>query len=178
MKDITANLPTRAFRHPGPFESRCMGALLTAGVLLGSSWSSAGMAAGSRAAVEAKPGEIVVMRTVPARPAARSAPPGQALLITPNPESELDSGLSHLEIASDSYGRVSAGGQGTPRGGITGRSVSSLMMPLGAQSGGERSPAPKAAIGSAMGAATGSIGSQVSGALAGAGLLGQGGGKR
>ena len=49
------------------------------------------------------------------------------------------------------------------------------MSPLGARSGGERSPAPRAAAGGAMGAATGSIGAQVKGALAGAGLLGQGG---
>lgn len=151
---------------------------LAGAAMLTLAWPGAGEAAGSRAAVEAKPGEIVLMRAVPSRPAARSMPPGQALLVDPSPESEIESGLSHLEIASDSYGRVSAGGQGAHRGGIAGNSMSSFMAPLGARSGGDRSPAPKAATGGAMGAATGSIGSHVSGALAGAGLLGQGGSKQ
>ena len=153
---------------------RAVGACAGA-VLLIAAWPAGSQAAGSRAAVEAQPGEIVVMRAVPARPAARSMPPGQALLVTPGPESELESGLSHLEITSDSYGRVSAGGQGAIRGGVVGHAMSSLMSPLGARSAGERSSAPKAAIGGAVGAATGSISGQVKGALAGAGLLGQGG---
>jgi len=155
-----------------------LAALFAAGVLLGSAWPAIGQAAGSRAAVEARPGEITVLRAVPARPAARSAPPGRALLIDPSPEAELESGLSHMEIASESYGRVSAGGTGTASpAGISG-SMSRFMSPLGARSGRGDTPASKAATGGAMGAATGSIGSRVSGALAGAGLLGNGGAKR
>lgn len=149
--------------------------LLAAGMLLGAAWPVSGMAAGSRAAVEATPGEIVVMRAVPARHAARSMPPGRALLIDPSPNPQLDSGLSQLEITSDSYGQIAAGGQGA-RGGVVAGSMSSFMSPLvGNQSSGNRTPAPKAATGGAMSAATKSIGSQVAGALAGAGLLGQGG---
>lgn len=151
---------------------------LCAAALLAGSWSAPALAAGSRAAVEAKPGEITVMRAVPARHAARSEPPGRALLIDPSPESQLETGLSHLEIASESYGRVSAGGMGVvSRGGIGG-SMSQFMAPLSTGSTGNNTPAPKAATGGAMGSATGSIGSQVAGALAGAGLLGNGGAKR
>lgn len=175
MNDGMANL------HPtGPSgrranDARRAAVMLAAGLLLGAAWPTAGHAAGSRAAVEAQPGEIVLLRAVPARHAARTMPPGRALMVNPSPEPELDSGLSQLEIANESYGRVAAGGQGSP-GGVVGGSMSSFMAPLGVGTrGGDRTPAPSAAAGGAMGAATGSIASQVTGALAGAGLMGQGG---
>lgn len=104
-------------------------------------------------------------------------PPGRALLVDPSPESEIEAGLSHLEISSDSYGQVAAGSQGGGSSGVAG-SMSQFMAPLGARSGGGNTPAPKAATGGAMGAATGSIGAHVAGALAGAGLLGQGGARQ
>lgn len=175
MHDVYAN----HFRAEPHDRRRCGGgsAILLGSCLLlglGLAVPTVGSAAGSRAAVEAAPGEMVLLRAVPARPAARPMPPGRALLVNPSPESELESGLSHLEIASDRYGRVAAGSHGAHPGGVAG-SMSSFMAPLGVQSGGGRTPAPKAATGGAMGAATGSIGSQVAGALAGAGLLGQGG---
>jgi len=179
MNDVSPNLlqataPERA-TAPSARDGQRLTLLFAAGVLLGSAWPISGMAAGSRAAVEAQPGEIVVMRAVPARHAARSMPPGRALLIDPSPNPQLESGLSQLEITSDSYGQVAAGNQGA-RGGVVGGAMSSFMSPLvGAKSSGERTPAPKAATGGAMSAATKSIGAQVAGALAGAGLLGQGG---
>ena len=147
--------------------------LLAACALLGLIGPTTATAAGSRAAVEAAPGEIAVLRAVPARHAARATPPGRALLVDPSPKSEVDSGLSHLEIASDSYGRVAAGGHGASPGGVAGH-MSSFMTPLGAQPTSGQVSAPKAA-GGAMGAATGSIGAHVTGALTGAGLMGQGG---
>lgn len=145
-------------------------AALAASLLPGSA-----SAAGSRAAVEAKPGEIVLLRSVPARPAARSMPPGRALLVDPSPKSEMEQGLSHLEISPGSYGQVAAGGGNGPvaSGGLGG-SINSLTQPLVGGSAPRGESAPSAA-GGAMGAVTGSIGSTVTGALSGAGLLGQGG---
>ncbi|MCL7743871.1 hypothetical protein LV476_02740 [Guyparkeria hydrothermalis] len=175
MNDVTANLHPTGLDERRASDARRFAVMLAAGLLLGTAWPVAGHAAGSRAAVEAQPGEMVLLRAVPARHATRTMPPGRALMVNPSPESELESGLSHLEIANDSYGQVAAGGQGAP-GGVVAGSMSSFMSPLGVGArGGDRTPAPRAATGGAMGAATGSIASQVTGALAGAGLMGQGG---
>ncbi|HER33856.1 MAG: hypothetical protein JXJ30_07530 [Halothiobacillaceae bacterium] len=132
------------------------------------------VAAGSRAGVEARPGEIVLLRAVPARPAVRDVPPGRALLVDPSPKSELEQGLSQREISPAGYGQVAAGTGNAPSmgAGMSG-SITSITQHLGGSTQ-TRNGAPSAA-GGAMGAATGSIGSTVTGALSGAGLLGAGG---
>ncbi|MFP4217070.1 MAG: hypothetical protein ACLFVH_14200 [Phycisphaerae bacterium] len=147
--------------------------LLLGGALVALAGPSSLSAAGSRAAVEAKPGEIVVLRAVPARHAARPMPPGRALLVDASPKSELEQGLSHLEISSAGYGQVAAGGAGPVATSGLGATVGSITQQLGGV-GHARHSAPSMA-GGAMGAATGSIGSTVTGALSSAGLMGQGG---
>jgi len=151
--------------------------LLVSGLLLGGAWPTSGEAAGSRSAVEARPGEIVMMRAVPARPAARSAPPGKAVLVDPSPESELERGLSHLEIDVSSYDRIAAGGPsqgGTPSAATIGHSMNRALQSLSGDAG-QRGSVPNMSVGGSVGAATSGIGKQVTGALSGAGLFDQGG---
>lgn len=187
-QDFTSMVGNRAFVPDGqsvssglplPGASRHMAfhlILSLASVALAATfWPGAASAAGSRAAVDAKPGEIVLLRSVPSRHAARSMPPGRALLIDPSPKSEMEQGLSHLEISPASYGQVAAGAGNGPvaPGGMSG-SINSITQQLVGGSAHRGDSAPSAA-GGAMGAVTGSIGSTVTGALSGAGLLGQGG---
>ncbi len=147
--------------------------VLATGALVALIVSSNALAAGSRSAVEAKPGEIVMLRAVPARPAVRSAPPAKALLIDASPKKELDQGL--LEISPSGYGQVAAGTNSS--GGVApsglGATITSITQQVGGSANSGNS-APSAAGGS-MGSVTGSIGSTVTGALSGAGLMGQGG---
>lgn len=55
--------------------------------------SSAAQAADAHTGVKAKPGEIVLLRQVDARPATRMAPPGLALLVNPSPKREIGDAL-------------------------------------------------------------------------------------
>jgi hypothetical protein len=146
--------------------------LATTGALLALMISGNAFAAGSRSAVEAKPGEIVMLRAVPARPAVRSKQPGKALLIDASPKSELDQGFSNLEISSNGYGQVAAGANSSPvvPTGL-GATISSITQQ---QMGGStpRSDSAPSAAGGAIGSATGSIGSTVTGALSSSGLMG------
>ncbi|TKA91177.1 hypothetical protein FAZ79_01115 [Guyparkeria sp. SB14A] len=161
--------------RPNPAFTASLTLTLTITATLAASlWSIDAFAAGSRAAVEARPGEIVLQRAVPTRHAARAQPPGRALLIDPSPRSEMEQGLSHLEISPGGYGQVAAGaGNGPSHAGGMGGSITTITQQLGGSTHGRHS-APSVA-GGAIGSATGSIGSTVTGALSGAGLLGQGG---
>ncbi|WP_410473693.1 hypothetical protein [Guyparkeria sp. TX1] len=149
--------------------------LLATGALVALMGSGSALAAGSRSAVEAKPGEIVVLRAVPARPAVRSMPPSRALLIDASPKSELEQGLSHLEISPNGYGQVAAGTNSSsavaPSG--LGATITSITHQVGGSA--HRGDSAPSAAGGSMGSVTGSIGSTVTGALSGAGLMGQGG---
>lgn len=150
--------------------------ILLTGLLVGGVWPNSSDAAGSRSAVEAQPGELVLMRAVPARPAARSAPPGRALLVDPSPRSEIEQGLSSLEITDGGYGQIAAGassGGATPSSAIS-QSVTQSLQSVSGQAG-QRGGSPTMSFGGSVSAATGSIGSQVTGALSGAGLFSQGG---
>ncbi len=150
--------------------------ILLSGLLVGGIWPTSSHAAGSRNAVEAQPGEIVLMRAVPARPAARSAPPGKALLIDPSPRSKIEQGLSSLEITDGGYGQIAAGaasGGPAPSSAISQSMTQSLQSVSGQAS--PRGGSPTMSFGGTVGAATGNIGSQVTGALSGAGLFSQGG---
>ncbi|RRQ20245.1 hypothetical protein D5687_10230 [Guyparkeria sp. SCN-R1] len=147
---------------------------LSSVALVALTYSGSTLAAGSRAAVEAKPGEIVLLRAVPARPAARSMPPGRALLVDASPKSELEQGLSHLEISPNGYGQVAAGTNtsvAAPSG--LGATITSVTQQVGGSA--HRGDSAPSVAGGAIGSVTGSIGSTITGALSGAGLMGQGG---
>jgi hypothetical protein len=76
--------------------TRCATAPLMAGcalVLLVLAWASPAQAGDARKSVKAKPGEIVVLRTVSTRHATRMQPPGVALLVDPKPNRELEAAL-------------------------------------------------------------------------------------
>lgn len=65
-------------------------------------------AAGARKDVPARPGEIVLLRAVPTRPAVRQAPPGLALLVDTTPNSQLDAALASMELSDGEAGSLSA----------------------------------------------------------------------
>ncbi len=92
----------RRFRPPGLFLALL---LPMAGV-----W-----AADAHKAVQAKPGEMVLLRNVSARPAARQAPPGMALIANPSPRDNLSAALGANELSDDDYANLDASSSG-PRG--------------------------------------------------------------
>lgn len=164
-------------RRASPARRHSFAVILLSGVLVGGIWPTSSEAAGSRSAVEARPGELVLLRAVPARPAARSAPPGNALLVDPSPRSEIDQGLSSLEITDNGYGQIAAGassGGPKPSSAIS-QSMTQSLQSVSGQAGQRGGSSPTMSFGGSVGAATGSIGSQVTGALSGAGLFSQGG---
>lgn len=142
--------------------------------------SSAVVAAGVAYQVHAEPGDIVVLRNVPARPAARQMPPSLALMVNPSPASEIVQGLGAAELSNADYAALSAhasrGDLGSHPGTRTAQIVrdnvqaasSDLLTPT--QGG-----ASLGAAGSAIRATTGGIAPTVSDALAGGGLLSAGG---
>ncbi|WP_139942943.1 hypothetical protein [Fulvimonas soli] len=122
-------------------------------------------------AVQAKPGEIVLMRDVASRPAYRQGTPGMALIVDPSPRAEIGAALGTEELSDADASGLSAGGAtghqttvervtggalgavlgtGNGNGGnVAGNGVSNVVSgPLGA-----------------VGGATGGIGAQVTGAI-------------
>lgn len=63
-------------------------------------------AADAHRGVTAKPGEIVLQRNVPARHAARPAPPGIALIVNPSPQRELQAALGTGELSDGEYAAI------------------------------------------------------------------------
>ncbi len=130
------------------------------------------IAADAHRAVQAGPGEIVMLRNVATRPAYRQAPPGMALIVNPSPKHEIDSALGSGELSEADYASLDASpaagqahttvermvgtalggalGNGTGgRGEVASNGVSQLMTgPMGA-----------------VGGTTRGIGNQVQGAL-------------
>lgn len=150
--------------------------ILLWGLSMALSSQSAVWAAGVSYQVHAEPGDIVVFRTVPARPGARSMPPGKALMINPKPNGEITQGLGAVELSNAGYAGIVAGqgqGGGHGVGGLSERVVSDGLSSL---SGGTSAVGgvPAGSLGGAVGAATGGIGKSVTGALAGSGLFGAG----
>lgn len=105
----------RRQRHTGTHHPICqspshkrLGACMT-GVLMASiSFPVALHAADAHTGVHPKPGEIVLLRDVPTRPAVRQAPPGLALLVDPTPNDQLGAGLGGLEMSDSETGAISA----------------------------------------------------------------------
>lgn len=140
---------------------------LAAGLIATLALPSAAPAAEARTAVKPKPGEIVLLRDVPTRPAVRMAPPGMALIVDPTPNRQLDTGLGAMELSDGETAAIGAPVQratgligaalgtsspGAPRGG-----ADPLSTPRGA--------APHAPPLGAVGNATRGVGSQITGAL-------------
>ncbi|TAN08335.1 MAG: hypothetical protein EPN38_02280 [Rhodanobacteraceae bacterium] len=124
-------------------------------------------AADAHQAVHAKPGEIVLLRTVPTRPAVRRAPPGMALIVDTKPNSQLDPALGSMELSDREAGAISA-----PVRGATGAVLATLAarpalaVPGGAQ--GQSTPRGAATDTtplSVVGNATRGVGSSITGAL-------------
>lgn len=138
-------------------------------------WGGA-QAAGVKNQVKADPGDIVILRNVPARPAARAMPPSKAVMLNPSPVPEIAQGLGSVELSNADYAALSASAPGavsSPRQGpLTAQLVrenvqattTGLLTPTqgGASSG---------AAGSVIRSATGGIAPSVSGALGASGLL-------
>lgn len=124
-------------------------------------------AADAHQGVHAKPGEIVLLRSVPTRAATRRAPPGMALIVDTKPNSQLDPALGSMELSDREAGAISA-----PVRGATGAVLatlatrSTLATPGGTQ--GQSTPRGAAANTtplSVVGNATRGVGSAVTGAL-------------
>ncbi|MFN3702825.1 hypothetical protein [Thermomonas sp.] len=128
-------------------------------------------AAGVRKSDKTQPGEIVLLRTVSARPAVRMHPPGMALLVDPSPRREIRAALG--EMSDDEYGAVNSGRAqsvqsiaeriGSDRGeGALGAALGSLTHSSEPVPGGHLA----GSVGGAVGAATRGIDEQVRGTLA------------
>jgi hypothetical protein len=139
--------------------------------------AQAGDGAGARRGVQAKPGEIVLLRNAAARPADRApVSPGVALIVNPSPRGQVDAalGLGGDEISDADFASLSA----TPRapqthgGGTVNRAIDGALAgsmggtsrPGGDVSGNGVSNVVGGPMG-AVGNATRGIGSQVTGAL-------------
>ncbi|MCW8808759.1 MAG: hypothetical protein OQK79_11710 [Rhodanobacter sp.] len=153
-------------RHPPRF------LLLPVLAVLGLLLPLTSVAADAHNAVIAKPGEIVLLRNVATRPAARPAPPGMALIGNPSPRTELDQALGVNELSDAEYASLGGSpsgvrgqgttvertvqnalggslGSGTGSRGVAGDGMSSLIaVPLGS-----------------VGRTTGNINNQIQGAL-------------
>lgn len=70
--------------------------------------ASPSFAAGARKGVHPAPGEIVLLRAVPTRPAVRQAPPGLALLVDTKPNAQLDGALGTMELSDREASSLSA----------------------------------------------------------------------
>jgi len=133
-------------------------------------------AAGARRAVDARPGEMTLLRDVHARPAYRPMPPGMAIIADPTPNRELDAALGTGELSDADFAGLAADPpSGAARGAIPlGQRIED---PLQAALGGSSSNRGPNGTGNALGGALGvpmnavgnttrGIGDQVQGALA------------
>lgn len=128
----------------------------------------AGHAADAHRAVGAKPGDIVLLRNVPTRPAARPAPPGMALMVSPSPQPEVVASLESGELSDDDIARL--GAAPSPAAQVRSMVGRPLDLALVRGSGGDAVAghvAGSAVAGpmGAVGSATRGIGDQVQGAL-------------
>lgn len=129
----------------------------------------AGHAADAHRAVDAKPGDIVLLRTVSTRPAARPAPPGMALMVSPSPQPEILATLGGGELSDEDIAQLGAAPSPTaPLQSTVAHTLDGMLV----RGGGNTTVASNgvsntvtAPIG-AVGNATRGIGDQVQGALA------------
>ncbi len=155
--------------------------LILIGLLLAFGASGAAQASGARQGVKARPGEIVLLRDVPTRPAYRMHPPGRALIVDPSPRRELAAALGGGdgidELDEDAYASIDSAmerpasahaGQTTVErvtSGMVGTTLGHAMGEGGMLSGAQLARTIGGPMG-AVGGATRGIGDQVRGALA------------
>ncbi|HET7932153.1 MAG TPA: hypothetical protein VFL63_12305 [Rhodanobacteraceae bacterium] len=124
-------------------------------------------AAGARNGVHAKPGEIVLLRNVPTRPAVRTAPPGLALLVDPTPNAQIKGALGSAEMSDAEAGAINApvrAATGDLTATLTGRASITTTGTTGGLAT-PRQPDNHTGPLGAVGSATRAIGPQVTGAL-------------
>jgi hypothetical protein len=133
-------------------------------------WTTAGHAADAHRAVQAQPGDIVLLRNVPARPADRPAPPGMAVMVSPSPRSEINASLGAGELSDEDFAQL--GAMATPaeqlQSSAVGRTLDAMLVRSsgsGATVAGNGVSNTIAAPIGAVGNATRGIGNQVQGAL-------------
>ncbi len=123
-------------------------------------------AADAHKGVHAKPGEMVLLRDVPTRPAVRRAPPGLALIVDPKPNAQLNAALGGMEISDREAGAISAPVQANMR--MLTTVLAGTTVPATRTTGGQNTPpqpSPNTGPLGAVGSATRNVGSQVTGAL-------------
>ncbi|UGB37726.1 hypothetical protein [Frateuria soli] len=128
----------------------------------------AGLAADAHRAVAAQPGDIVVLRTVSTRPAARPAPPGMALMVSPSPRPEILASLGNGELSDQDIAQMGASpSAGTQLQPTAARTLDGMLVRdnSGTTVAGNGVSNTVAAPVGAVGNATGTIADQVQGAL-------------
>lgn len=88
-------------------------------------WLPAVQAADAHRAVQAGPGDMVLLRKVPTRAADRPAPPGMALMMSPSPRPEIASALGADELSDADYARLDA--TPSPAAGLSTRAVTAAL---------------------------------------------------
>jgi len=129
-------------------------------------------AADAHVGVKAKPGEIVLLRDVHARPAYRPAPPGIALIVDPTPRREVAHALGTGELSDEDFAALSSGQQlDVDHGPMPARMTRQALDGVLGQGPGAQlrgTTGGTGAMGGSLGAvgqATRGIGAQVTGAL-------------
>lgn len=157
--------PIRSIRRPR--HASLLRAYVVGGLLVALAAPTTLSAAGARQGVHAKPGEIVLLRSVPTRAATRQAPPGMALIVDTKPNSQLDPTLGSMELSDREAGAITA-----PVRGATGTVLATLAThtPLATPGGAQGQSTPRGAATdttplSVVGNATRGVGSTVTGAL-------------
>jgi len=151
---------------------RFAGCSLVAAVML--LFSAASLAADAHMAVQAKPGDMVLLRNVSTRPADRQAPPGMALMVNPSPSRELAAALGTNELSDADYASMSASapGGGAAHGTTVERVIGSALGGSFGSGGGNANGVAGNGISNVIngpvgmvGATTRGVGDQVQGAL-------------
>jgi hypothetical protein len=134
--------------------------------------SASALAADAHQAVNAKPGDIVLLRNVSMRPAYRPAPPGMALMVDPSPQHELRRALGTEELSDADYANLEATPAQRMHGGtVVERVIGSALGNSLGNSGGRANVAGNGVSNvvsgplGAVGNTTRGIGDQVRGAL-------------
>lgn len=133
-------------------------------------FASSGYAADAHRAVQAQPGDIVVLRNVSTRTAYRPAPPGMALMVSPSPRSEITASLGTRELSDEDFAQLDAAPSHAAQlpSIAVGRTLDTMLV-RGSGSGttvaGNGVSNTIAAPVGAVGDATRGIGNQVQGAL-------------
>lgn len=141
----------------------------------------AASASGARHGVDAKHGEMVLLRSVAPRQAYRTAPPGIAVIVDPSPRSDINRMLGTGELSDDEYAALGAGAAPQARPGTSieqvthtalGGAMGNLTGRDGVVSGSGMTRTMSVPLG-AIGTATRGIGDHVQGALSQFPLIGQ-----